>query len=190
MMTAIEGLWQIKRGDLISLSVQHLIDCDWGSNGCHGGYLNSAFEFEKLHTGGVPSEDDYPFKRIQQACRNDFIPSAGFNDYHFVPRGDEQQLLQVVAQQPVAAQIASSDEFKAYRGDEIYSGSCGSVLNHAIAIVGYGVSVDGRKYWIIKNSWGEIWGDFGYMKLIRGTESPNGHCGITSGYSIYPILED
>jgi hypothetical protein len=63
-------------------------------------------------------------------------------------------------------------------------------LNHAIAIVGYGVSVDGRKYWIIKNSWGKTWGDLGYMKLIRGTESPKGHCGITDGYSIYPTLKD
>jgi hypothetical protein len=186
-MTAIEGLWQIKRGDLISLSVQHLIDCDWGSNGCHGGYLNSAFKFEKLHANGVPSENDYPFRGIQQACRNDIRPSAGFDGYKFVPRGDEEQLLQAVAKQPVAAQIASCPEIRRYTGG-IYSGPCGPSLNHAVAIVGYGVSVDGQKYWIIKNSWGEFWGESGFMKLIRGTESPKGHCDITADYSIYPTL--
>ncbi|XP_045800328.1 ervatamin-C-like [Trifolium pratense] len=187
-MAAIEGIWQIRMGDLISLSAQHLIDCDPGSNGCRGGYLNSAFEFERVHSGGVPSEKDYPFKEIQQACRNKFIPSAGFDGYRFVPRGDEQQLLQVVAQQPVAAQIATCPEFEAYSGDRIYSGPCGPVLNHAVAIVGYGVSADGQKYWIIKNSWGEFWGESGYMKLIRGTGSRRGHCDITAGYSIYPTL--
>ncbi|MCI57003.1 cysteine proteinase, partial [Trifolium medium] len=85
-----------------------------------------------------------------------------------VSPGDEQQLLQAVAQQPVAASIAIGREFRAFKGGEIYPGPCGSTVNLAVAIVGYGVSVDGQKYWLIKNSWGETWGDFGYMKLIRG----------------------
>ncbi|CAJ2675680.1 unnamed protein product [Trifolium pratense] len=186
-MATIEGLWKIKMGELISLSAQHLIDCDKGSNGCHGGYITSAFKFEKLHANGVPSEADYPFKGVQQACRNDFRPSAGFDGYKFVPHDDEQQLLQAVAKQPVAAQIAYGPELSGYKGG-IYSGSCGPVLNHAVTIVGYGVSVDGQKYWIIKNSWGEFWGESGYLKLIRGTGSPGGHCSITADYSIYPTL--
>ncbi|MCI43821.1 cysteine proteinase, partial [Trifolium medium] len=96
-------------------------------------------------------------------------PSAGFTGFGIAPRGDEEQLLQAVAHQPVAAQIASSPEMIAYRGSEIYSGPCGDVLNHAVAIVGYGVTADGKKYWIIKGSWGEEWAESGYMKLIRGT---------------------
>ena len=41
---------------------------------------------------------------------------------------------------------------------------------HAIEIVGWGK--EGIKdYWIIKNSWGENWGDKGYFKMIRGTNN-------------------
>jgi C1A family cysteine protease len=188
-MAALEGFWQIKTGRLISLSAQHLIDCDRGSHGCEGGFYSSAFKFETItHSGGVPSEDDYPYQESRQICRNDFIPSAGFNGFGKVPRGDEEQLLQAVAHQPIAAQIAASHEMMAFQGSEIYSGPCGPRLNHAVAIVGYGVSDDGKKYWIIKGSSGEEWAESGYMKLIRGTGSPGGYCSIHAGLSYFPTL--
>jgi hypothetical protein len=61
-------------------------------------------------------------------------------------------------------------------------------LIHAVAIVGYGVSDDGKKYWIIKGSSGEEWAEAGYMKLIRGTGSPGGYCSIHAGLSYFPTL--
>lgn len=67
-------------------------------------------------------------------------------------------MLQVVAQQPVATLIAGNEEFEHFEGSEIYEWSCGSTPNHALAIVGFGENDDGKKYWILKNSWGEQWG--------------------------------
>ena len=49
-------------------------------------------------------------------------------------------------------------------------------LNHAILIVGYGVTSTGIKYWVVKNSWGASWGESGYFKIIRGSNM----CGIGS----------
>lgn len=40
-------------------------------------------------------------------------------------------------------------------------------MNHAVVAVGYGVE-DGVPYWLIKNSWGENWGDHGYFKMEMG----------------------
>lgn len=46
---------------------------------------------------------------------------------------------------------------------------------HALLVVGYGETVDGEKYWIVKNSWGQNWGtENGYVYFARGVNA----CGI------------
>ena len=37
--------------------------------------------------------------------------------------------------------------------------------------MGFGTdSITGEKYWIIKNSWGQGWGEKGFAKFRRGTD--------------------
>lgn len=55
-----------------------------------------------------------------------------------------------------------------------------------MAIVGYGATVDGTKYWIVRNSWGTGWGEQGYIRIQRGVRSKYGKCGIAMTPS-YPI---
>lgn len=55
-----------------------------------------------------------------------------------------------------------------------------------MTVVGYGTTLDGTKYWIVKNSWGEEWGEKGYIRMQRGISDKRGICGIAMEAS-YPI---
>ena len=58
---ALEGRTFVETGDLVSLSEQNLIDCDYNNEGCVGGLQEMAFKFIKRE-GGIESEDKYPYK--------------------------------------------------------------------------------------------------------------------------------
>lgn len=68
----------------------------------------------------------------------------------------------------------------------MFTGSCTTQLDHGVAIVGYGTTLDGTKYWTVKNSWGAEWGEKGYIRMERGIRAKHGLCGIAMEAS-YPI---
>lgn len=55
-----------------------------------------------------------------------------------------------------------------------------------MAVVGYGETHDGTNYWILKNSWGDDWGEKGYMRTQRDINAKEGLCGLTMEAS-YPV---
>ena len=69
----------------------------------------------------------------------------------------------------------------------IFDGKCGKILDHVVLVVGYG-SKNGRDYWIVKNSWGKMWGENGYVRLLRGPTGYFGKCNIASSTS-YPVID-
>jgi len=73
---------------------------------------------------------------------------------------------------------ADQYSFQAYQ-DGIYDDQgCGTTLDHAVLLVGWGEdAASGKQYYIMKNSWGTTWGDNGYMKMaITGNDA--GICGV------------
>ncbi len=101
-----------------------------------------------------------------------------------VPPKDEDQLLAAVAKGPVSVAIDAS-AVQHYKSGIITSG-CGSQLNHAVLVVGYGTDL-GIDYWLVKNSWGSHWGEGGYVRIERGTGTGDGRCGIAV-VPVYPVV--
>jgi len=79
---------------------------------------------------------------------------------------------------PLAIGI-SSDTLHYYQGgiidlpDELCSSS--NEGDHAVTIVGYGEE-NGKEYWKIQNSWGNLWGENGYVRVARGKNV----CGVAN----------
>src|SRR5690606_1515605 len=66
----LEGLYYIKTGKFRQFSEQQLVDCDKVDEGCNGGLMENAFEYIKK-TGGIESEEDYPYKARRNTCQWD-----------------------------------------------------------------------------------------------------------------------
>ncbi|KAI4977540.1 hypothetical protein ZWY2020_059677 [Hordeum vulgare] len=87
--------------------------------------------------------------------------------------------------QPVTVRMSlDRTSFQNYTGG-IFSGPCGND-GHSMLAVGYGATADGRKYWIVKNSYGSRWGDHGYFYVQRGPNHGPGLCGLAN-YAAYPV---
>ena len=130
---------------------------------------------------------DYPYTGQVGSCQYNAAKGVvNVASYREIAKGDINSILNAVAQQPVSAGMAGyCGSFMLYKGGVITT-NCGTLLNHAVLIVGYGRdAASGMDYWIIKNSWGTAWGEGGFFRLKRTTG--DGLSGINNAVS-YPIL--
>ncbi|XP_057954866.1 ervatamin-B [Malania oleifera] len=189
-VAAVEGINKIKAGQLVSLSEQELVDCDVGSDnqGCDGGYMAKAFAFIQKN-GGLTTEASYPYAGKDGTCNRGEAgkPAVTISGYESVPKNDEKSLQAAVSHQPVSVAIdAGGYAFQLY-SEGIFDGLCGNELNHGVAAVGYGED-NGKKYWLVKNSWGTDWGEAGYIRMKRNPGDRRGICGIAMEPS-YPVKD-
>ncbi|KAJ6681950.1 CYSTEINE PROTEASE [Salix koriyanagi] len=158
-VAAVEGINQIATGELISLSEQELVDCDRTYNaGCNGGLMDYAFQFI-ISNGGLDTEKDYPYVGGDDKCDSDKMKTKavsidGFED---VMPYDEKALQKAVAHQPVSVAIEASGMALQFYHSGVFTGECGTALDHGVVVVGYGTE-RGLDYWLVRNSWGQRMG--------------------------------
>ena len=185
---SIEGIVSIKTGTLFNVSEQQLMDCssDYGNNGCQGGLMDNGFKYV-IENGGLCSEEEYPYMAEDGECQDqDCKTVVQISNYSDIESNNEKILKRAVAQQPVSVAIqANVSSFRFYSSGIYSDPMCGDKLDHGVLIVGYGYDLEYDKdYWIIKNSWGEEWGENGYIRIERDSDNEGGMCGITLQASI------
>jgi C1A family cysteine protease len=148
--------------------------------------MDDAFKFIQQNHG-LALEASYPYNGVDGTCNTNKEAShvAKINGFEDVPANSEEALLKAVAHQPVSVAIdASGSDFQFYSSG-VFTGSCGTELEHGVTAIGYGPSANGTKYWLVKNSWGTQWGEEGYIWMQRDVDAKEGLCGIAMEAS-YP----
>jgi len=166
------------------VAVQTIVYCV--SNGCHGGSLTSAYEYIKDNGVGVDSCQNYIAQGSGQECTAIHkcqncapggapceavtkYPKVGVKEYGTV-LGEEQMMAEIYARGPIVCGVDASPIENWYlpAANGVFTKGAGqNQIDHAISVTGWGVQ-NGTKYWNIRNSWGEYWGNRGYFKLERG----------------------
>lgn len=203
---ALEGAYQLKYGNLISFSEQQIVDCSTLKNngpnlGCNGGQISLSAEWVGKN-GGLCTESAYPYVSgttktagtCQKTCS--LVSGSKITSSVAVAANSDTAMMTALTKQPVSVAIeADQRSFQMYAGG-IFSGSCGTSLDHAVLLVGYGTdSASGLDYYILKNSWGTSWGSSGYVYLGKGNDpvtgkpynGGKGQCGVLMEAS-YPTL--
>jgi len=187
---SVESAYALAKGTApVPLSEQNLMDCSilQGNLGCNGGLMTRAFTWI-INNKGIDTEASYPYHASLGTCKFTIANSgASISSYKNVAAGSEDALAAALNTQPVSVAIdAGHNSFQLYKSGVYYESACSSSrLDHGVLAVGYGTD-DATKadYWIVKNSWGTVWGTQGYILMARNRQN---NCGIATQAS-YPVV--
>jgi len=90
-------------------------------------------------------------------------PNIMIDDYGSIS-GKAAMQKEILARGPIACGIDAEPILTYTEG---IADGAGSGIDHVVSVVGWGEE-DGTGYWIVRNSWGEYWGEFGYVRVAFG----------------------
>lgn len=190
------------KGIDINLSVQHVLNCaNVGS--CHGGSVAGVYSWLKEASAsgtGISYETSNPYIACSSESTEGFCgdvdttctdmnvartcstfsdsggkcvpimnyPNATISEYGEVSGADKMQA-EILANGPISCGIDAASILE-YTGGIV--STKGGGIDHVISVTGWGVEGD-TTYWNVRNSWGEYWGEMGYIRVELGNNALN-----------------
>merc|ERR1712055_765307 len=179
----IESYAAINNVTLTKLSTQEVTTCTpnpmhcGGTGGCRGSIPQLGYNYVQLF--GLATDHDYPYwsgvTGMAGNCKYDLerrTPVVSITGYNALPPNDMEATMTHLANVGPLAVAANASPWQLY-GSGVFSGcsySSNIGINHAIQMVGYGTDPSHGDYWLVRNSWGKLWGEHGYIRLQREAE--------------------
>jgi len=177
---------------------QVLVSCS-GAGSCGGGYPSTASSY--IRDTGLPPEIDYYYTATDGSCTSAVVgwqqAAYRIGAWSYVCTSPSADAIKnaLVTYGPLSTMYQVYSDFLSYKSG-IYSYVTGSYLgNHCVLIVGYD---DVNQCFIVKNSWGNGWGEAGYFRIAYSQCSNGVNFGmytiayspaITCTYAISPTSQ-
>jgi cathepsin X len=173
------------------LSVQNVLSCgndETGCGTCEGGDDGPVYQYAKKT--GIPGESCSNYMAVDTTCKSGKVSKenkpqcytcspSGFPACKEITKfpklfvsefgdcsGYEKMKAEIHERGPISCGVDATDKMEAYTGG-IYSEKGAESIDHIISIVGWGVDETTKdEYWIMRNSWGNPWGEMGYMRIV------------------------
>merc|ERR1719277_370155 len=185
------------KGIDINLSVQHILNC--GNVGsCHGGTVTGPYEWIaeiSQRTGsGISYETSNPYLAcssestegfcqhvqtncmigVARTCKTFDTPCVELNAYpnatissYGTATGEHEMAAEIYKNGPITCGIDAAPILDYTEG---IASMAGESIDHVISVTGWGEE-NGIPYWIVRNSWGEYWGEMGYVRVAKGNNA-------------------
>lgn len=164
------------------LSEQEIADCvenvDTCCDGCNG-EMYAVYDY----LSGI--EDESALNYSYDACKAVPYNVSGYKS--IIPNNEHILKYYLFNIGPISVGVNANQDWQLYKNG-IYNPKTENCPNsngnidHGVVIVGYG-SENGLDYWIIRNSWGNDWGENGYIRISRGKNT----CGVAN-FPLFPTI--
>jgi cathepsin X len=182
-------------GPDMDLSIQVILNNNGGGS-CEGGNPTAAYAWIKKQSDkglGLPVESCMNYEAVDGKAAFDvnshpsgscmtcstfdvpcaevkYYPNATVTEYGTVS-GEQEMMNEIYARGPIGCGVNAVPILNYTGGVFMHTDQPRfNSVDHEVAVVGWGVDENGVKYWDMRNSWGEYWGEMGWARVERSSE--------------------